>query len=254
LTVHQVLMKSSNIGVAKLALQLGETKLYEYIRRYGFGERTGIALSGEISGLVNPPHRWSKLDITRIPMGQSVAVTPLQMVTAMSSIANGGKLMKPMIVSEIRDQTGRLVASFTPEMVRDVISAETAVKIVSALKDVVSKQGTAQRAEVPGFRVAGKTGTAQKVDPRGGYMVGRYVTSFVGFMPADDPKFALLVLLDDPTMKEGAAFGGTVAGPVFARIAEKAARYLDLRPTEEVPPPQLTNGSKKVALSERNRD
>ena len=254
LTVHQVLMKSSNIGVAKLALQLGETKLYEYIRRYGFGERTGIALSGEISGLVNPPHRWSKLDITRIPMGQSVAVTPLQMVTAMSSIANGGKLMKPMIVSEIRDQTGRLVASFTPEMVRDVISAETAVKIVSALKDVVSKQGTAQRAEVPGFRVAGKTGTAQKVDPRGGYMVGRYVTSFVGFMPADDPKFALLVLLDDPTMKEGAAFGGTVAGPVFARIAEKAARYLDLRPTEEVPPTQLTNGSKKVALSERNRD
>ena len=254
LTVHQVLMKSSNIGVAKLALQLGETKLYEYIRRYGFGERTGIALSGEISGLVNPPHRWSKLDITRIPMGQSVAVTPLQMVTAMSSIANGGKLMKPMIVSEIRDQTGRLVASFTPEMVRDVISAETAVKIVSALKDVVSKQGTAQKAEVPGFRVAGKTGTAQKVDPRGGYMVGRYVTSFVGFMPADDPKFALLVLLDDPTMKEGAAFGGTVAGPVFARIAEKAARYLDLRPTEEVPPTQLTNGSKKVALSERNRD
>jgi cell division protein FtsI/penicillin-binding protein 2 len=254
LTVHQVLMKSSNIGVAKLALQLGETKLYEYIRRYGFGERTGIALSGEISGLVNPPHRWSKLDITRIPMGQSVAVTPLQMVAAMSSIANGGKLMKPMIVSEIKDQTGRLVASFTPEMVRDVISSETALKIVSALKDVVSKQGTAQRAEVPGFRVAGKTGTAQKVDPRGGYMVGRYVTSFVGFMPADDPKFALLVLLDDPTMKQGGVFGGTVAGPVFARIAEKAARYLDLRPTEEVPPPQLTNGSKKVALSERNRD
>jgi cell division protein FtsI/penicillin-binding protein 2 len=254
LTVHQVLMKSSNIGVAKLALQLGETKLYEYIRRYGFGERTGIALSGEISGLVNPPHRWSKLDITRIPMGQSVAVTPLQMLAAMSSIANGGKLMKPMIVSEIRDQTGRLVASFTPEMVRDVISGQTAVKIVSALKDVVSKQGTAQRAEVPGFRVAGKTGTAQKVDPRGGYMVGRYVTSFVGFMPADDPKFALLVILDDPTMKQGEAFGGTVAGPVFARIAEKAARYLDLRPTEEVPPPQLTNGSKKVALSERNRD
>ena len=162
--------------------------------------------------------------------------------------------MKPMIVSEIKDETGRLVANFTPEMVRDVISAATAVKIVSALKDVVSKQGTAQKAEVPGFRVAGKTGTAQKVDPRGGYMVGRYVTSFVGFMPADDPKFSLLVLLDDPTMKEGAAFGGTVAGPVFARIAEKAARYLDLRPTEEIPPPPGASGSKKVALSERNRD
>jgi cell division protein FtsI (penicillin-binding protein 3)/stage V sporulation protein D (sporulation-specific penicillin-binding protein) len=254
LTVHQVLMKSSNIGVAKLALQLGETKLYEYIRRYGFGEKTGITLSGEISGLVNPPHRWSKLDITRIPMGQSVAVTPLQMITAVSSIANRGKLMKPMIVSEIRDQTGRLVASFTPESVRDVISRETALKIVSALKDVVSKQGTAQKAGVPGFRVAGKTGTAQKVDPRGGYMAGRYVTSFVGFMPADDPKFTLLVLLDDPTMKEGAAFGGTVAAPVFARIAEKTARYLDLRPTEPIPAPQLANGLKKVALSELNRE
>src|ERR1700724_129339 len=254
LTVHQVLMKSSNIGVAKLALQLGETKLYEYIRRYGFGQKTGITLSGEISGLVNPPHRWSKLDITRIPMGQSVAVTPLQMVTAMSSIANGGKLMKPMIVSEVTDQTGRLVASFTPEMVRDVISAGTAVKIVSALKDVVSKQGTAQRAEVPGFRVAGKTGTAQKVEPRGGYMAGRYVTSFVGFMPADDPRFTLLVLLDDPTAKEGEVYGGTVAGPIFSRMAEKAARYMDLRPTETIPLQPGANGVKKVALSTGSRD
>src|SRR5271156_2695564 len=254
LTVHQVLMKSSNIGVAKLALQLGEAKLYEYVRRFGFGQKTGVTLSGEISGLVNPPYRWSKLDITRIPMGQSVAVTPLQLVTAMSCIANGGKLMKPMIVSDITDQNGRPVANFTPETVRQVVSAETARKITSALKDVVSKQGTAQKAAVPGFRVAGKTGTAQKVDPRGGYMSGRYVTSFVGFMPADDPKFTLLVLLDDPTMKEGEAFGGVVAGPVFARIAERAARYLDLRPTEEIPPQPGANGLKKVALSTRSRD
>jgi cell division protein FtsI/penicillin-binding protein 2 len=254
LTVHQVLTKSSNIGVAKLALQLGETKLYEYIRRYGFGQKTGITLSGEISGLVNPPHRWSKLDITRIPMGQSVAVTPLQMVTAMSSIANGGKLMKPMIVSEITDESGRKVATFTPEMVRQVVSPETARKITSALKDVVSKQGTAQKAAVPGFRVAGKTGTAQKVDPRGGYFSGRYVTSFVGFMPADDPRFTLLVLLDDPIAKQGEAFGGTVAGPVFSRMAEKAARYLDLRPTEEIPPQHVSFDQKKVALSRPSRD
>ena len=254
LTVHQVLMKSSNIGVAKLALQLGEARLYEYIRRYGFGQKTGIALSGEISGLVNPPHRWSKLDITRIPMGQSVAVTPLQMVTAMSSIANGGKLMKPMIVSEITDETGRKVATFTPEMVRQVISAGTARKITSALKDVVSKQGTALKAAVPGFRVAGKTGTAQKVDPRGGYLSGRYVTSFVGFMPADDPRFTLLVLLDDPSAKQGEAFGGTVAGPVFSRMAERMARYLDLQPTEEIPPQRVALGQKRVALSRSNRD
>jgi cell division protein FtsI/penicillin-binding protein 2 len=254
LTVHQVLMKSSNIGVAKLALQLGETKLYEYIRRYGFGQRTGIALSGEITGLVNPPHRWSKLDITRIPMGQSVAVTPLQIISAMSSIANGGKLMKPMIVSEVTDDTGRKIAAFAPEMVRQVISTETARKITSALKDVVSKQGTAQKAAVPGFRVAGKTGTAQKVDPRGGYMSGRYVTSFVGFMPADDPRFTLLVLLDDPTAKEGEVYGGTVAGPIFSRMAEKAARYMDLKPTEEIPTQHVSFGQKKVAQSQSSRD
>ena len=140
LTVHQVLEKSSNIGVAKLALQLGDTKLYEYVRRFGFGERTGVALTGEIPGLVNPPHRWSKLDITRIPMGQSVAVTPIQMVTAMSTIANGGKLMKPMIISKIMDPDGRPVATFQPEVVRQVISRETTKKITAALKDVVSKQ------------------------------------------------------------------------------------------------------------------
>src|SRR5262252_1553097 len=212
LTVHQVLEKSSNIGVAKLALQLGETKLYEYIRRYGFGEKTGITLSGEIGGLVNPPHRWSKLDITRIPMGQSVAVTPIQMVTAMSTIANGGKLMKPMIISKIMDPDGRPVATFQPEVVRQVVSRETTKKITAALKDVVSKQGTAQQAAVPGFRVAGKTGTAQKIDPKGGYMQGKYVVSFVGFMPADDPRFTLLVLLDDPVTKAGEAYGGLVAG------------------------------------------
>jgi cell division protein FtsI/penicillin-binding protein 2 len=254
LTVHQVLMKSSNIGVAKLALQLGEAKLYEYVRRYGFGQKTGIALSGEISGLVNPPHRWSKLDITRIPMGQSVAVTPLQMVTAMSSIANGGKLMKPMIVSEVTDETGRRVTTFTPEIVRQVVSSETARKIASALKDVVSKKGTAQKATVPGFQVAGKTGTAQKMDPRGGYLSGRYVTSFVGFMPAEDPRFTLLIMLDDPTAREGEVFGGTVAAPVFARMAEKVARYLDLRPTEEIPAPHGSLDQKKVASSRPSRD
>jgi len=137
---------------------------------------------------------------------------------------------------------------------RQVISAETAREIGDALRGVVSDRGTAAAAAVPGFTIAGKTGTAQKVDPRGGYMSGRYVTSFVGFMPADDPKFTLLVLLDDPTMKEGAAFGGLVAGPVFARIAEKAARYLDLRPTEPIAPPAGTSGLKKVALSTRSRD
>jgi cell division protein FtsI/penicillin-binding protein 2 len=254
LTVHQILSKSSNIGAAKLALQLGESRFYQYIRLYGFGERTGICLPGEIPGLVNPPYRWSKLDITRIPMGQSVAVTPLQMVIAMSVVANGGNLLKPMIVSQIVDSDGRTVANYSPEIARRVISTNTAQKVVAALKDVVSKEGTAQGAAVPGFAVAGKTGTAQKIDPKGGYMEGRYVVSFVGFMPADDPKFTLLVLLDDPVMKQGKAFGGTVAGPIFAKIAKKVADYLDLQPTEPTPPPDSGAESKKVVSTLQSHD
>lgn len=246
LTLHQVLAHSSNIGAAKLAIQLGKDRFYQYIRRYGFGETTGIPLPGEIPGLVNPPYRWSELDITRVPMGQSVAVTPLQMATAMSTVANGGILMKPIIISEIDDADGRPVVSYSPVQVRRVISADTSRKIISALKDVVSKDGTAKDAAVPGFAVAGKTGTAQKIDPRGGYLEGRYVVSFVGFLPADDPKFTLLVVIDDPEMKEGKAFGGTVAAPVFSKIAKRAADYLELQPTTPVEPPGLVDTPKKL--------
>jgi len=246
LTLHQVLAHSSNIGAAKLAIQLGKDRFYQYIRRYGFGETTGIPLPGEIPGLVNPPYRWSELDITRVPMGQSVAVTPLQMATAMSTVANGGILMKPIIISEIDDADGRPVVSYSPVQVRRVISADTSKKIISALKDVVSKDGTAKDAAVPGFAVAGKTGTAQKIDPRGGYLEGRYVVSFVGFLPADDPKFTLLVVIDDPEMKEGKAFGGTVAAPVFAKIAKRAADYFELQPTTPVEPPGLVDTPKKL--------
>jgi len=239
-----VLAHSSNIGAAKLALQLGKDRFYQYIRRFGCGETSGIRLPGEIPGLVNPPYRWSELDITRIPMGQSIAVTPLQMVTAMSTIANGGLLMKPMIVSEIDDPDDRPVVTYAPVQIRRVVSTDTAKKIVSALKDVVSKKGTAPEAAVPGFAVAGKTGTAEKIDPRGGYMQGKYVVSFVGFMPADDPKFALLVVIDDPNIPR--AFGGTVAAPVFAKIAKRVADYFGLQPTEPVVPPGLVETPKKL--------
>ncbi len=249
LTVHQVLQHSSNIGAAKLGLQLGENRLYDYARRFGFGQKTGIALTGEISGLLSPPQHWSKLEITRIPMGQSVAVTPLQMVIAMACVANNGKLMKPMIVSQITDPTGRVVATFSPEVERQVVTPETCRKVIPALQDVVAA-GTAKSAVVPGFKVAGKTGTAQKIDPKGGYMSGHYVSSFIGFLPADDPKFVLLVTLDDPTVKGELAFGGRTAAPVFSQIAARAVNYMDLRPTEQVPPPA---GTKKVALVPHGR-
>ena len=235
LSVRDVLVKSSNIGAAKLALSVGEQRFYEYIRRFGFGERTGIELPGEISGLIRPPQAWSKISITRIPMGHEVGVTPLQMTVAMAVIANGGKLVTPRIIKSINTPEGKTISSLSPVVQRQVISAETAREIGDALRGVVSDRGTAAAAAVPGFTIAGKTGTAQKVDPRGGYEQGKYVVSFAGYLPADHPEFVGLVVLDDAhTSKPELNYGGLIAGPIFSRVAEKAARYLDLEPHEEI--------------------
>src|SRR5216117_836774 len=184
LTVRDILIKSSNIGAAKLALSVGEQKFYEYIRRFGFGERTGIELPGEINGLIRPPQSWSKISITRIPMGHEIGVTPLQMTVAMAAIANGGKLVMPRIVKSITTADGKAISSLAPVVLRQVTSPETARQIGDALRGVVSDRGTAAAAAVPGFTIAGKTGTAQKVDPNGGYEQGKYVVSFTGYLPA----------------------------------------------------------------------
>ena len=235
LSVQDILVKSSNIGAAKLAISVGEQKFYEYIRRFGFGERTGIELPGEISGVIRPPQSWSKISITRIPMGHEVGVTPLQMTVAMATIANGGKLVTPRIVKSITSEDGKTVSTFSPVVLRQVISPETARQIGNALRGVVSDRGTAAAAAVPGFTISGKTGTAQKVDPRGGYERGKYVVSFIGYLPSDHPEFVGLVVLDDAhTTKPELNYGGRVAGPIFSHIAEKAARYLDLQPHEEL--------------------
>src|SRR5881398_3750574 len=178
LSVRDVLIKSSNIGAAKLALSVGEQKFYEYIRRFGFGERTGIELPGEINGVIRPPRSWSKISITRIPMGHEIGVTPLQMTVAMAAIANGGRLVMPRIVKSITTADGKPISSLSPVVLRQVTSLETARQIGDALRGVVSDRGTAAAAAVPGFTIAGKTGTAQKVDPNGGYEQGKYVVSF----------------------------------------------------------------------------
>lgn len=236
LTVQDVLVKSSNIGAAKLALSVGEQKFYEYIRRFGFGERSGVELPGEISGRISPPQAWSKISITHIPMGHEIGVTALQMTAAMAAIANGGKLMTPRIVKSVTTADGRVISSFSPTMLRQVISPQTAKQIGNALRGVVSDRGTASAAAVPGFTIAGKTGTAQRVDPKnGGYEHGKYIVSFSGYLPADQPEFVGMVVLDDAqTSKPEQNYGGLVAGPIFARIAEQAARYLDLAPQEEI--------------------
>src|SRR6202011_2709433 len=235
LSVQDVLVKSSNIGAAKLALTLGDQKFYEYIRRFGFGERSGVELPGEIPGLIRPPQSWSKISITRIPMGHEIGVTALQMTTAMATIANEGKLVMPRIVKSVTTADGKTISTLAPLPLRQVIASPTARQIGNALRGVVSDRGTAAAAAVPGFTIAGKTGTAPKVDPKGGYEHGKYVVSFTGYLPADHPEFVGLVVLDDAhTSKPELNYGGLVAGPIFSRIAEKAPRYPDLEPHEEI--------------------
>jgi cell division protein FtsI (penicillin-binding protein 3)/stage V sporulation protein D (sporulation-specific penicillin-binding protein) len=236
MTVHDILVKSSNIGSAKMALMMGDAKYYEYVRRFGFGEKTGIELPGEILGMVLPPHRWDKLTITRMPMGQSVAVTPLQLTMGMSVIANGGRLMAPQIVRSIEDSDGRVVCEKPPKAVREVVPQKTARYVSNALSGVVGEGGTAQLAKVAGFTAAGKTGTAQKISPSGGYAQGKYVVSFVGYLPEEAPRFVCLVMIDDPKISSGLAYGGLVAAPIFSRIGERAARHLDLVPSLRAQP------------------
>lgn len=236
MTVHDILVKSSNIGSAKMAMMMGDEKYYEYVRRFGFGEKTGLGLPGEITGLVHPPHRWDKLTITRMAMGHSVAVTPLQMVMGMSVIANGGKLMRPQIVRSVTDENGKEMSHFSPEVVREVVPKPVADYVRDSLMGVVDDGGTATLARVAGYTVAGKTGTAQKVNPKGGYFDGKYVVSFCGFMPAEDPQLVCLIMVDDAKIPSNLNYGGLVAAPIFSRVAEKAARYLDIVPSPDAQP------------------
>ncbi len=251
LSVHDILVHSSNIGAAKLGIQLGDQRLYEYMRRFGFGDRTGVQLPGEIVGLVHPVYKWTPLSISRIPMGQEVCVTPLQVATAMCVIANGGALVMPQIVHDVVDSEGKTVASFPPITVRRVISPEVAAEMRDALIDVMGKKGTGKSIRVMGFTAAGKTGTAQRVaEGGGGYEKGKYVVSFVGFVPAVDPQFVCLVMLDDAKVEEKKNYGGTVAGPVFAKIAERTARHLGMEQDHEL----LAQQTKAIELAEHAND
>ena len=238
MSVEEILQYSSNIGSAKISLRMKDEDYYSYVRRFGFGEKTGIPLHGEITGLVNPPHRWDMLTKTRMAFGQSVSVTPIQMVMGMSVIANGGKLMKPRLVLS----KGEGSAVSEADSFREVVSEKTAKFVSSALEKVVSQQGTAPLARVEGFPVAGKTGTAQKSGPHG-YLDNHYIVSFAGFLPAEKPRLIGLVIVDDAKIGSAANYGGLVAAPVFSKIGGRAARYLDLVPTETTvaqatPPPE----------------
>ncbi len=237
ISVENIITKSSNIGSAKIAVyKLGPQKLYDYIRAFGFGEKTGIPLGGETAGRVIPLADWSKdkLLISRIPMGHAVGVTHLQMMMATCAVANDGRLMRPMLVSRLQDQTGAVFKQFQPQEVRQVVSERAARHLVTALKTVVTKDGTAPKAALEHYTVAGKTGTAQKPTATG-YLDGQYISSFIGFFPADAPEVCISVMLDAPDLKKG-YYGGQTAAPFFKNIAEQVANYLKLRPDREEPP------------------
>lgn len=225
LTFKEVIQKSSNVGSVMVGLRLGKERIYKYMKAFGFGEKTGIDLPGEVSGLIRPPERWSGVSIGAVSIGQEVAVTPLQVLRAYSAIANGGLLVTPHVVSGVISPDGKPVRTFTGET-RRVLSQKTAETFKDILKTVTEEGGTAKSAAVSGNYVAGKTGTAQMIDPSTRrYSTEKYISSFVGFVPADSPKIAMIVVIYEP---KGQIYGGVVAAPVFKQIAEKALSYMEV--------------------------
>ncbi len=232
LSFAEVLHLSSNIGVTKVADKLGKERYHRYIRRFGFGEKTGIDLPGEVVGTVRPPSRWRTIDLATASFGQGIAVTPLQMAMAVSAVANGGLLMRPHLVERVVAKDGKVLLRHRPEVVRRVVSRATARTVAGILKGVVAEGATGTRAALTGFEAAGKTGTSQKPE-KGGYSKTKRIASFVGFVPADEPRFVLLTLVDEPTVN---VYGGVVAAPLFRRIAAPALHALGVTPNPRLLP------------------
>jgi cell division protein FtsI/penicillin-binding protein 2 len=232
LSVAEIVGKSSNRGAAHLAMRLGSLRFYEYARAFGFGQETGFPFGGEIPGMLHPVRAWDGLTITRMPMGHAVGVTAMQIHYAMSTVANGGVLMRPIIVSEIRDRDARTIAQCQPMQVRRVISKETATTMARLLVNAASADGTGENASIAGYEVAGKTGTTQKII-NGHYSERQHVGSFVGFFPARRPQVAITVIVDNGRPPTGAlGYGGTVAAPSFKRIGEQLIPYLGILPAQ----------------------
>jgi stage V sporulation protein D (sporulation-specific penicillin-binding protein) len=234
-TFAEVVMNSCNPGFVEVGLRVGIQKFYQYVKAFGFGEPTGIDLPGEAAGILIPEKKATNLNIATMAIGQSIAVTPIQLLTAVAAVANGGTLLKPQIVREIRDSSGNLVKGFEPVPVRRVLSPEVAREVGGLLESVVQK-GTGRNAFIEGYRVAGKTGTAQVVGEGGGYVTGRYVASFAGFAPVEDPRVAALVMVAEP--KGGIYYGSQVAAPVFAAVVRDTLHYLRVPPVPGLKKPK----------------
>jgi stage V sporulation protein D (sporulation-specific penicillin-binding protein) len=234
-TFLDVVKNSCNPGFIAVGLRLGKDNFYNYLDQFGFGKPTDVNLPGEAKGILIPREQAKPINIATMSMGQSIAITPIQLLTAAAAIANDGLLLKPQIVREIRTRDGQLVYSFQPEPVRQVIAPETARELKGILEQVVA-DGTGKNAYIAGHRIAGKTGTAQKVGV-GGYQQGAYIASFVGFAPANDPRVAMLIVIDEP---QGAYYGGQIAAPVFGQVMKDVLQYLKI-PTQAEYAQELTH-------------
>lgn len=240
LTMEQIVVKSSNRGAALLGLRLGEERLYDYCRAFGFGEPTGLGLQGEVRGLLREPSRWDGLTISRLPMGHAVGTTPLQVHMSMATIANHGVLMRPQLVRRLFDEAGETAVLFDPVARRRVVSSDSARILAGMLAKVCAPGGTAREATLEGYEVAGKTGTTQKL-VNGRYSNQHHVASFSGFFPASSPELVITVVVDEPQL-DGAGYGGRVAAPAFRHLAQQCINYLGIPPLQEQP---------MLALSER---
>jgi cell division protein FtsI (penicillin-binding protein 3) len=223
---QEVIQRSSNVGAVQIGQKLGAEKYYSYIKKFGFGEKTGIDFPGEVRGILRETDQWSGTSLAALSIGQEIGVTPLQILRAYAVIANGGVLVKPYIVSDIISPAGEVIKKVSPTMERRVISRATSETVKEILKTVVETGGTARKANIKGNLVAGKTGTAQIYDQETGrYSRKKHVSSFVGFAPADNPELAVIVVIYEP---EGSSYGGVVAAPVFKNIVEHTFAYMDI--------------------------
>ncbi len=239
LSLQQIIKYSSNIGAVKISEKLGRKRLHKMYRNFGFGAKTGIDSPGETAGSLMPYKNWTTVDTGAISFGYGVAVSALQLITAASAIANDGVLMKPYFVQAITDQNSEPLKQFQPQIVRRVVSDRTARTVRAIMKTVTTEGGTGVNAALDGYTVCGKTGTARKLDKDGTYSKSSYIASFIGFTPAEKPRLAILVIIDEP---QGKYYGGMVAAPVFRRIARETLNYLNI-------PPE--GGGKQFATSRR---
>ena len=241
LSLQQIVKYSSNIGSVKMTEKLGPRQLHDYLNAFGFGRRSGISCPGETVGSLSPFKSWSAIDAGAISFGQGISVSAIQLIAAASAIGNDGLLMKPMLVKEITGRNGQTVKRFSPEPVRRVVSSRSAATVRRILKTVITEGGTGVNAALEGYSVCGKTGTAQKIDSSGTYAKGRYLSSFLGLVPADQPELAILVLLDEPKVQ---TYGGIVAAPAFRQIALETLSYLNIPPGPDADRLRVSRGNR----------